>query len=156
MLVVLGMTVIAAALGITIRRGNVAGLARRSRMQPNQREARNVVVEYDILVPAILVMTAFTCGTELAAMGVIVDMAGLACPLQRDFMYRSLVTLLALELGVGSLQPIATSLGMVELCITPLFFAVTLFASCAISPFVYVICHMTAVTLLGRLILVVR
>ena len=58
------------------RRRAMTFLARHDGMAADQRKARNVMIEADLLPPAGLAMTAFAAGSELAFMRIILLVAG--------------------------------------------------------------------------------
>ncbi len=64
--------------GILERRGAVAFLTGHETMVTDQRETRQIVIEGDLLPPASLVVTLLAVRAELAAMRIILLMAGYA------------------------------------------------------------------------------
>lgn len=76
--ILLGMTGITGLFRVLVGGGQVTLFAGGDRMQANQREARQVVIETHFLAPAILIVAVLALLALLAAMSIIVFVAAVA------------------------------------------------------------------------------
>ena len=123
----------ASTLCVLERRRAMAFLARYDGMQPNKREARDVVVESDLLTPAGLVVALGTADAELALVGVVLLVTPDACRRELVAIEISLVTGITLDLGMGAKQREFRRLGVVEAHARPRLGRVTRLALGAVS-----------------------
>ena len=108
------MAIIASHRRLLVRRRQMAFLTGRYRMQPDERETSEVMIEKHLRPPALLVMTSLTLLSFLSPMNVIRLMAPVAAGAQLVPLLACGVTKLALQCGVRAAQRKLGVLAVIE------------------------------------------
>lgn len=90
-------------------------------MEPDEREPRQIVIEFDLLPPIILVVATFAAGSELPLVRVVFAMAADACHGRFFASNVALVTSFAAQLGVSADQWKPRRLGVIEVHAGPFY-----------------------------------
>lgn len=142
MRIILGVTLPAIRCHRFERAGNMTLLATDGRVHPDQRKGRQIMVEPDMRVPAVFIMTR-TAVPQLTAVDIFGGMAVDTFPAGQLFARVRFVAGLALRLGMTAAQGEFGIPVMIEACIHPAFDVVALIAVDSVASFMHIVGHVT-------------